>query len=91
MSNQVMDRWDEYWCDDHDDYEDCLPRGKGECPKCGDIVPESHLDTDSGNCISCEDAEDEISVMGIYDMCLLGLQPKKKTNASPKCNSKTLL
>lgn len=34
-------------------------RPEKQCPKCGETWPASHLDTDSGNCITCEDAEEE--------------------------------
>lgn len=28
------------------------------CPRCGMLVPPSHLETDSGVCITCEDEAD---------------------------------
>lgn len=43
-----MDDFD--WLDDEDD-------DRTRCPQCGEVVPESHLETDSGVCIGCEDAE----------------------------------
>lgn len=75
-----MDRW---WNDDRDffgDEEDGPRRGYCYCPNCGDEVPEDHCDTDSGDCISCEDRRyDERREADIYALCLTGLQPKKKT------------
>lgn len=72
-----MSRYDDdCWCDE--DRGDRLPLGKAECPKCGEILPESHMETDSGNCISCEDAEsEELETADVYANCLQGLRRKK--------------
>ena len=38
-----------------DDDEDDFDLAGSRCPQCGERVPESHLETDTGVCISCED------------------------------------
>ena len=73
--------------DAYDDYEDRQPCGKVHCPRCGNLVPEDHLDTDSGNCISCEDRDyDERAGGNIYRNCLIGypFRPEKKKVVKPK-------
>lgn len=48
------DGWDDFrdeWFDD----EDGIPFGMAECPLCGNIWPEDHMDTDSGDCVTCEE------------------------------------
>lgn len=38
----------------------CAPRGPDKrCDRCGEWWPPSHLDTDSGDCITCEEMSDE--------------------------------
>jgi hypothetical protein len=54
-----MRDFDDGWLDGSsgwDDLEDLLGSGMAECPLCGNIWPEDHMDTDSGDCITCEDA-----------------------------------
>lgn len=73
--------WGRDWDHDFDDdREDRLPAGMAICPACGGMVPESHLETDTGNCIECEDREierREEAESAPYALCLMGLQPKR--------------
>lgn len=43
-----------------------VPAGQARCKACGRIWPESHLETDSGDCITCEDERDGDDA-GLYD------------------------
>jgi len=43
--------WDDGGFDDFDD--------RAECPCFGEVVPLDHLDTDSGDCIGCEDRREQ--------------------------------
>lgn len=47
---------DDDWAFDEDEDED---QPDNMCPQCGMIVPPSHLETDTGVCISCEEMNDE--------------------------------
>lgn len=48
-----LDGGTRWWGDEPDDFYES---GMAECPLCGNIWPEDHMDTDSGDCITCEDA-----------------------------------
>jgi hypothetical protein len=50
MGEFLMNDW---W--DEDDFAD----DKARCPNCDELLPKDHMDTDSGDCIACEDRREE--------------------------------